>query len=211
MIKVEVTHIIKFEDHCQPDLPNDLVHKLFSKIDSLTLKIDHFMSANDDKLQAISDQLDSVSGKVDAQNTAITAAKTSLDGIKADVADLKKQIANSGLAGAKLDELKQKAQNIEDKVDAGTSALAAVATEASDLDAETNEDPTGPTLTDTAYTGVNGEAIVVSQAGAAPAAGEKVTVNGAAVTTDTTLTLSDGAVLVLSADSVVVSYSPAQG
>lgn len=117
------------------------IHK---QINLLTTKFEKAMAVNDDKLKAISDQMDAVSGKLDTQNAGITAAKKSLDGIKTDVGDLKTQIANSGLAGAALDELKQKAQNISDKVDAGSAALADLGKEASDLDDETTQDTTPP-------------------------------------------------------------------
>lgn len=72
---------------------------------------------------------------------------------------------------------------------------------------QTTPPPPPPVLTDKTYTDSAGETIVIAQAGALPSAGETVTVNGAAAAL-ATYTLSDGAILNVSADSKVVSYTP---
>lgn len=97
-----------------------------------------------------------------------------------------------------------KVQQLADQIHSSSSALAAAIT----ANTPVVNPPPPPTLTDTPYTATTGETIVVSQAGATPAAGEAVTVNGAP-SIAATFTLSDGAVLVIGVDSKVISYTAA--
>lgn len=124
-----------------------------------------------------------------------TAVDTSAIKLLVQLSILIKNAASTGDLG--------KVQQLADNINANSAALAAA------IMANTPVvNPPPPKLTDTPYTATTGEAIVVSQAGVTPAAGEAVTVNGAP-SVAATFTLSDGAVLVIGDDSKVVSYTAA--
>lgn len=139
--------------------------------------------------------LDALMAKVEAEGTVIDGAVTLLSGLKSAL--------DAALSKATGDDpaLVAEVQSISDLIDSKKVALA-------DAITKNTPAPPAPVFTAHTYTDSNNETIVVSQAGALPAAGEAVTVNGAAITTETTYTIS-GATLVVGTDSKVVSYTAA--
>jgi hypothetical protein len=187
--------------------------KLFSMIDTQ-------VKAQLDAMAATLGDIVTAEAAEDSKLSEILAAEQDEDAELGKLSGYVKQIiANEG-SGAdqsetvaaltdfngKLEALKTKAaqrtadlQPIVDKAKAQTDALKAIQIPV----------VAPPATTDKSYTDTAGETIVVSQAGDLPAVGETVTVNGAPAT-QATYTLSDGAILNVTPDSKVASYTPAQ-
>lgn len=143
------------------------------------------------KLQKMATEVDNLAAAVANETTVENSAIL----LMVQLATLLKNAANTG----DLAKVQQLADNINTNAKALADAIAANTPVVI---------PPPPVFTNTPYTATTGEAIVVSQAGATPVAGEVVTVNGAA-SVAATFTLSDGAVLVIGDDSKVISYTAA--
>lgn len=143
------------------------------------------------KLNEMANEISNLAAAV-AQMTTVEQSAAAL---LTQLSILIKNAANSG-------DLKQ-VQDLADQINTQSTALAAAVT--ANTPATT---PPPPVLTPKTYTDAAGDTIVVTQAGDTPVSGEAVTVNGAAIATETNYDLTNGASILVGADSKVISYAP---
>lgn len=162
------------------------------------------MGTQQDQIQADLDAIkQSAADLADAQAQEATNLGVLADEVKA-IQQEEATGADQSTTVAALDSLAGKLATAASNAKSNAAALAALVTSAAPA-------PAVPATSDHAFTGVNGEAIVVNGKDAVPAVGDKVTVNGAAFTgtSNTDFTLADGSVLTVAPDSTVAGFTAA--
>lgn len=162
------------------------------------------MGTQQDQIQADLDAIkQSAADLADAQAQEATNLGVLADEVKA-IQQEEATGADQSTTVAALDSLAGKLATAASNAKSNAAALAALVTSAAPA-------PAVHATSDHAFTGVNGEAIVVNGKDAVPAVGDKVTVNGAAFTgtSNTDFTLADGSVLTVAPDSTVAGFTAA--